>query len=381
MDALELGQRIVAILETGRRTATYKLALLMSLVDFCVEHLPAEDAPLDVPIDDLSERVIALYWRQVLPLAGVGELKQSTQPRVRIVSAVSGLREAAIQAGITSLDLACERVPAAYRNAVKQVALTLTRQPLPRLQHLPGRQAGETFLYDDSWMGEGVNQRRIEQHGSVVTLYPGIGANLARLSGLLRPTLEVLWVEDVVRLNAGLRDERFDVAAHLFGQERVGLGKVREAYFDEFGARCFYCSAGLGAASPVDHVLPWSRVGLDGLANLVPACHPCNSSKSSALPVAAHVTRALGRGSEVLARIGTDIGWPVQWERTAGAARGLYLSAPAGTPLWESRSGYAVVDFSWPDAAWLLDPHTWRHWRGPSRAQHQEITAQTGAPH
>jgi 5-methylcytosine-specific restriction endonuclease McrA len=353
MDALELGQRIVAILETGRRTATYKFALLMALVDYCVEHLPAGEAPLDVPIDDLSERVIALYWRQVLPLAGVGELKQSTQPRVRILSAVSELRTAAQKAGTTSLDLARERAPAAYRSAVRDVALTLARQPLPRLQHLTGRAAGVTFLYDDSWMGEGVNQRRIDRHGGVVTLYPGVGANLARLSGLLRPTLEVLWVEDVVRLNAGLRDERYDVAAHLFGQERVGLGKVREAYFDEFGARCFYCAARLGAASPIDHVLPWSRVGLDGLANLVPACQPCNASKSQALPVTAHVTRSLERGREVLARIGTEIGWPVQWERTAGAARGLYLSAPAGTPLWESRSGYAAVDFTWPDAPWL----------------------------
>ena len=353
MEALELGQRIVAVLETGRRTATYKFALLMALVEFCVEHLPEEEAPLDVSIDALSKRVIALYWRQVLPFAGVGELRQSTQPRVRILTAVSELRNAARRAGTTSLDLARERVPTAYRKAVCDVTLTLARQPLPRLQHLPGGSAGETFLYDDSWLGEGITQRRIDQHGGVVTLYPGVAANLARLSGLLRPTLEVLWVEDVVRLNAGLRDERYDVAAHLFGQERLGLGKVREAYFDEFGARCFYCDARLGAQSPVDHVLPWSRVGLDGLANLVPACQPCNLSKSNALPVVAHMTRSLARGREVLARIGAEIGWPVQWDRTAGAARGLYLSAPPGTPLWESRSGYAAVDFHWPDAPWL----------------------------
>jgi hypothetical protein len=355
MDALELGQRIVAILETGRRTATYKFALLMALVDFCVEHLPSEDAELVVPIDELSARVIALYWRQVQPLAGVGELKQSTQPRARILNAVSALRTAAHGARTDSLDLARERVPAAYREAVREVTLTLVRQPLPRLQHVPGRSAGDRFLYDDSWMGEGVTQRRIDRHGGVVTLHAGVGANLARLSGLLRPTLEVLWVEDVVRLNAGLRDERYDVAAHLFGQERVGLGKVREAYFDAFGARCFYCESGLGAASPVDHVLPWSRVGLDGLANLVPACRACNSSKSSALPVVEHVERALGRGRTVLSSIGSEIGWPVQWERTAGAARGLYLSAPGGTPLWESRSGYAVVDRTWPSLPWLLE--------------------------
>lgn len=354
MDALQLGQRIVAILETGRRTATYKLALLMALVDFCVEHLPTDGAPLDVPIDDLSARVLSLYWRQVRPLAGIGELKQSTQQRVRILGAVQDLRECARQVGTSSLDVACERLPTAYGLAISDITLTLVRQPLPRLQHLTGRSVGETFLYDDSWMGEGVNGRRIARQGGVVTLYPGVGANLARLSGLLRPTLEMLWVGDVVRLNASLREGHVDVGAHLFGQERVGLTGVREAYFDEFGARCFYCDLRLGAASPLDHVLPWSRVGLDGLANLVPACRSCNSSKSNSLPVVRHVGRALARGNDVLTRIGAHIGWPVQWDRTYGAARGLYLSTPVGTPLWESKGGYAVADQTWPDAPWLV---------------------------
>ncbi len=31
--------------------------------------------------------------------------------------------------------------------------------------------------------------------------------------------------------------------------------------------------------NPVDHLLPWSRLGIDGLANLVLACGRCNSSK------------------------------------------------------------------------------------------------------
>ena len=58
-DPLALGQRVVAVLETGARTATYKLAVLSALVGFCVEHLPADPAAaLDVRIDALAERVI-----------------------------------------------------------------------------------------------------------------------------------------------------------------------------------------------------------------------------------------------------------------------------------------------------------------------------------
>lgn len=50
-DPLLLGQQVVAILETGLRTATYKLATLMALIDYAVEHIPEDsDAPIDVPV-------------------------------------------------------------------------------------------------------------------------------------------------------------------------------------------------------------------------------------------------------------------------------------------------------------------------------------------
>ena len=78
VDPLELGQRLVAVLESGQRVATYKLASLLALLDYTVEHLPAKpDAALAVPVRDLAERVIEIYWPQVLPFEGA-PLRQST---------------------------------------------------------------------------------------------------------------------------------------------------------------------------------------------------------------------------------------------------------------------------------------------------------------
>ena len=51
LDPLLLGQRVVAILETGQRTATYKLALLMALIEHCIENLP-ERADDDLSVGD-----------------------------------------------------------------------------------------------------------------------------------------------------------------------------------------------------------------------------------------------------------------------------------------------------------------------------------------
>lgn len=354
IDALALGQRVVAVLETGLRTATYKLATLMALVDHCVEYLPDNpDDELAIPITSLAERVLETYWRQVAPLQGFGQLRQSSQPNARVLLAVQRLRVEAGASHIASPAVARDRLPTAYGAAVDDIALTLAQQPLHRLQRVTGAAAGPTFLYDDSWLHDHVSWRTINENGGVITLYPGVASGLARLSGLLKPTLEILWIQDVVKLNVGLADEGQDVGGHLFGRERISLQPVRSALLDAFGANCFYCGAGLGSNSPVDHVLPWSRVAIDGLANLVPACERCNSDKSNALPAVATVTRVLSRDRSLLDQIGSQVGWPVQYERVYRAARGLYRGSPEGAPTWQSRRTFTPLDLRFATVPWI----------------------------
>lgn len=102
--------------------------------------------------------------------------------------------------------------------------------------------------------------------------------------------------------------------------------------------------------SPTPHVLPWSWVGLDGLSNLVLASAACNLNKSQLLPDPRIVVRALDRGQETLTAIADSISWPSQFECVVSAARGLYSTQPAGTPLWIGRQSVDVIraDFAWP---------------------------------
>jgi 5-methylcytosine-specific restriction endonuclease McrA len=346
-DPLALGQRIVEMLETGARTATYKLATLLALVDHCIEHLPARaDSPLVVPIDDLAHRVIEVYWRQVVPFEGQ-ELRQSTQPVARILRAVSRLREAsgANRSGL-SLDVARLRHPDAYKRAVDDVALTLVQQPLHRLQKLPGQSAGDPFMYDDAWMHDQVSRRTVEEHGGTLELLPGVATGLARLAGLLKPTVEIIWVADVRRMNRHLDADVPDVAGHLFGRERLSLNPVRAAFKEAYGPRCFYCAAALPPDNPVDHVLPWSRLGIDGLANLVLACRRCNGQKLQALPAISLVDAALARDRSTLEGIADSLAWPTQYDRVVAAARGLYLGQPSGTPTWVNPGKSERLDIS-----------------------------------
>lgn len=84
-------------------------------------------------------------------------------------------------------------------------------------------------------------------------------------------------------------------------------------------------------------MLPWSLVGIDGLANLVLACVRCNTDKRHALPAVGLVDRVLGRERGVLEQIAGAIRWPTEYPRVVAAARGIYGSQPPGIATW---SGY-----------------------------------------
>ncbi len=129
-----------------------------------------------------------------------------------------------------SLEVAMLRAPNDYTEAVERVALAMIKQPLPRLQKLPGATVSDPFLYDDSFLGENVSRSTVRKHGDAIELKPGVAYALARLAGLLKPALEIMWVEDVRRMNTFLDADVPDVAGHLFGRERTALAAARAPF-------------------------------------------------------------------------------------------------------------------------------------------------------
>lgn len=128
------------------------------------------------------------------------------------------------------------------------------------------------------------------------------------------------------------------------GSHRAGrrARTVQEA----FTPHCFYCKAHLPADNPIDHVLPWSLVGIDGLANLVLACSRCNTDKRHALPAVEIVTEVLGRDRVVLEQIADEIRWPAEYNRVVSAARGIYASQPPGIATWSGYKSSARLDIA-----------------------------------
>jgi hypothetical protein len=78
---------------------------------------------------------------------------------------------------------------------------------LHRPQKLPGAASSDPFLYDDSFLRDQVARSTLRAHGDAIMLKPGVAHGLARLAGLLKPALEIMWVEDVRRMNKFLDTE------------------------------------------------------------------------------------------------------------------------------------------------------------------------------
>jgi hypothetical protein len=88
-------ERLLEVIDSGRRTATYKLALLLAVLDLYARHSDTSGrAPRVLYTRDIAEQVASVYWPQVIPYlvpgaASATVLRQITLPRAAIVAAVS----------------------------------------------------------------------------------------------------------------------------------------------------------------------------------------------------------------------------------------------------------------------------------------------------
>jgi hypothetical protein len=355
-------ERLLEVIDSGRRTATYKLALLLAVLELCARHSDMSGrAPRVLYTRDIAEQVASVYWPQVIPYlvpgaASAAVLRQITLPRAAIVAAVSTFRSAAEAAGAASWHLARLRLPGQYQAMLDQVEVTVAEQPLPRLQAVGSAQAVFPFLYQLRWgPRESFSPARLRRHGPrgpAIELLPGAGEELLRLGPLIRPLVELHWTRMVAEINGAAPDE-LNLHRHLFGSDRVLPPRVlRDGIVALQDGRCFYCRKPLGSAPEADHFIPRIRCGIDAVENLVLADRRCNNDKRDLLPGPAHVTAWARRNQHhntALADLATTARWDTDLAATTAVARSIYSHLPpGGTPLW---LGYKHVGTADPATA------------------------------
>jgi hypothetical protein len=332
-------ERLLQVIDEGRRTATYKLALLLALIDACAAHADADGrAPATLHTRSVAEQVLRIYLPQVRLYLGADgdplQLRQITTPRSAVLGAILSLHLAAEERRCRGVSEIANRLSDEYNRCLDAVERTFARYPL-RLLQVVGREE-RPFLYDIDW-GPSVGLATLHAPGGgLIRFRPGAGDHLLRLTPLLRPLIELHWIRMVARLNH-INTEEERLHAHLFGTERRtfppglrgGLSEVQDGI-------CFYCHDRLGGRTQVDHFVPWARWPNDAIENLVLA-DGCNGHKRDFLPALPHVDRwrqRLESHRADLIDISETSRWEADWPRSLALARSCYAHLPSGTPLW-----------------------------------------------
>ncbi|MDW7644418.1 MAG: hypothetical protein SCI25_05200 [Desulfuromonadales bacterium] len=160
-DQLKFINSIQRILDEGAFVATYKFALILALADYAVEHGDDSGHPVSLATDDIAEKFIEYYWRQVVPYAfeckGTAMvLKQGAGSQPVILQRVMDLHSK-VNGSLSAARMHVKD----WALLSKKVATTIAEMPLWRLQV-----AGNTilpFLYKQHGAG-----RTIDLHSGVV---------------------------------------------------------------------------------------------------------------------------------------------------------------------------------------------------------------------
>lgn len=329
---LEFLTKLQRILNEGLFTASYKYALLLALAELSVEKSIWADGSWRIELDELADRFITLYWRQVAPFGGNNLLAQNTGRQASIIGKI-----AAFKAGAPTLAVA--RNHKAWPRLVREVGRLLDQMPLWKLQ-LVGKERLD-FLYEERLIERGI------------VLRPGVAACFRAQFTVVQALVQAAWLSFVQRLpmNRSILGSMTDLAHFLFGCERSGLRVIAEGLLDLQKQRCFYCGGAVRDAGAVDHFIPWSRYPLDLGHNFVLAHGSCNQDKRDMLAAAGHLERWVHRNDnevELLSDMFNAARFPFDADASLSVAEWAYENAERAQALvWVRKGQTARLSGEW----------------------------------
>ncbi len=355
--AIGLAERLLALLDMGAFTATYKYAVLLGLLDCCLERTTADGrAPDVITTYRLAVKVTELYWPHSLPYQGGSVLKQNgghPDSQASIITAIRRFRERHAPDSSAPLSQARQTARRAFERLLHEVEWILIQMPLPRLQVVGN--TVDPFLYNINW-GPDVKRRAIAEYqrgargafDPTIRLAPQVGEHLVALNGLLRPLVQQQWTRKVAHLNR-LAESRLE--AFLFGTERISTEPLRATLQALQENRCFYC-AGVLDRSPrtrpqVDHFIPWVRYPTNAVETLVVAHEGCNLHKRDFLAEPTHVHRwrkLMTQQAGAMTQLAEETRWEHHPPETENVARAIYFHLPAGSRLWTHGTAFTSLD-------------------------------------
>ncbi len=186
---VEFLRNVQRLLAEGLFVASNKFALVRALADLAVLQGDDSGAPLDLDTKDISAKFVESYWRQSRPFQVGGEatgliLQQNTGRQAAIISQIVRSQQ---ECG-TSLFRFKQEAPGRWAGLVDGVEQVVCQMPLWKLQTVGDERL--EFLYANL------------NHGTRITLKPGVAYCFRAFYELVRDLIEGAWVRFIQRANA-----------------------------------------------------------------------------------------------------------------------------------------------------------------------------------
>ncbi len=258
--------KIERLLAKGRRTTTYKFALLIALTNLAVEQGDDSGDALEISIDDIARQFLSLYWNMARPYPQLREvLRQSTnvaRPAKMISLLINQVHDS--ESSYQRLRVYRER----RDTLLSEARSTLAKDVLHRLQTVgdsskPDPELGR-FLFDRPRTAS--ESRRLRR----LKLKPGVAACLRKLRGVVLSIAETRWAQWVRENNKSLGADS-NLEEFLFVPKRTNVSRYAKRLYLLQDGVCFYSGKMLTKSSAweVDHFIPWARYPFDSPFNLV----------------------------------------------------------------------------------------------------------------
>lgn len=346
IDAIAFAEKVLALLDQGSFTSTYKFAVLLGLMDLVVEQADSSGhLALMVTTRQLAEKIVEVYWAHTVEFMPINAVpRQNTRGQAEIISVVKRFRE---KSQYATLFKAKRHNTASYQGLLDKVERKLIEMPLPRLQYF-GKQE-QRFIYDISWdvsIADNLNvvtayqRKQPSDFDNRIHLAPNVADYLVALNGLLRPLIQRTWALQVAKIN---HLDEFRLEHYLFESKRAAISQFSEGLSEIQFHNCFYCDKPFGRNQKkrpeVDHFIPWSRYPNDGLANLVVAHSACNLNKSDRIADLQHYMHWKERNSDpkmlgTIEDMATQFQWELRLVESLNIANSLYNRMDGGAELW-----------------------------------------------
>ena len=348
-DVISFAEKVLALLDRGSFATTYKHAVLLALMDVCLEFSgPRGDPPASINTRQLSEKILELYWPQALPYSAMNQtviLRQGSSGQSEIITSILTFKRRALAVPTTSLPRARYEAREQLEKLIDTIEWKLVEMPLPRLQYVGS--VHDPFIYRIGWTSKvRLSEFRDKRFDRNIYFVHGATKYLTQLSGLIRPLVQREWAARIARYNRQVLEDAY-LEEFLFGQQRISSTLIRNPLAEMQGGKCFYCQKGLSTKPDVDHFLPWSRYPNNTIENLVASHRACNSRKGDHLAAAQHLerwqNRLEGSSADELGDVARETRWMSDRSRTASAVRAIYAGLPEDAILWVQEREFSQV--------------------------------------